>query len=193
MEENFNPEQSLALIDSMINKAKNKLADDGFLFIFWGWLVLAAAIIHYVTIKMEIDYGYFVWITLMPLGGIYSAIFGFRQNKKSNVKTYVDTYLSALWTAFGIALILTIGFMMWHGISTTYFFLMILYGIATYVTGGILSFTPLKIGSLFSFACAAISVFCNEADLLLVIAIAIFCSYVVPGHLLRMKFKSENV
>jgi hypothetical protein len=189
--DNFNPEQSLQIINGMINTAKNKLADDGFLFIFWGWLVIFASLIQYVTIKMDIDYGYFSWVILMPLGGIFSAIYGARQNKKEKVKTYIDSYLSYLWIAFGISLFIALGFMSVHGIKATYFFLMILYGIATMVSGGLLNFKPLVIGSIASFACAGISVFLNETDQLLIIAAALLFSYVVPGHLLRNKFKSQ--
>ena len=66
MENNLTPEQSLALIDNMINKAKNKLADDGFLLIFWGWLVAVSALIHFVCIKLQIEWGQYVWVTFMP-------------------------------------------------------------------------------------------------------------------------------
>ncbi|MCE3226243.1 MAG: hypothetical protein K0S32_794 [Bacteroidetes bacterium] len=190
--DNFNSEQSLQVINGMINTAKNKLADDGFLLIFWGWLVIIAAVSHYITIRLNIPYGYFVWIILMPLGGIFSAIYGSRQNKKQKVKTYIDSYLSYLWIAFGIALAISLGFMYYHGIKATYFFLMILYGIATFVSGGLLNFKPLVIGSIASFACAGISVFLGELDQLLIIAVALLFSYVIPGHLLRNKFKSQQ-
>lgn len=60
MENNdFNPTESMDIINKMINNAKSKLADDGFLFIFWGWLVTAAAMIHYVTLKLNIPHGEF--------------------------------------------------------------------------------------------------------------------------------------
>jgi hypothetical protein len=35
-ERKFSPEQSLALIQSMIDKAKNTAADDSFYFLLWG-------------------------------------------------------------------------------------------------------------------------------------------------------------
>lgn len=192
-EETFNPEQSLQVITSMINTAKNKLADDGFFFIFWGWLVLASALIHYFTLMFGIEYGYWVWPILMPLGGIVSAIYGYRQGKKNTVKTYIDTYLGYLWGGFGIVLLITLGFMPVHGIKVTYFFLMLLYGVATFISGGILNFRPLIYGSLCSFACAVASVFLGEADQLLIISVALFFSYIIPGHMLRAKFKSQNV
>lgn len=192
-EETFNPQESMQVISSMIITAKNKLADDGFALIFWGWLVTLSALIHYFTILLNIDYGYFVWPVLMPLGGIVSAYIGYKQGKKKKVKTYIDTYLSYLWIAFGVSLTITLIFMPLHGIKTTYFFLMVLYGIATLVSGGILNFKPLIVGSIFSFICAVVSVFLGEKEQLLIIAIALICSYIIPGHMLRSKFKSQNV
>lgn len=189
----FNPTESMQLINTMINTAKNKLADDGFLLIFWGWLVMVAALVHYAALKFNFEHGECVWAILMPLGGIFSAVYGYKQNKKKSVKTYVDTYLSYLWGAFGIAMVLTLISMPQYGIKVTYFMLMILYGVATFVCGGILNFKPLIIGSLFSFACAFLSNFCGEVDQLLVISLALLCSYVIPGHLLRSKFKSQHV
>jgi hypothetical protein len=191
-EETFKPEDSLALINSMINTAKNKLADDGFYFIFWGWLVLFSAMFHYITFKLGYEWGYYVWAILMPLGGIISAVYGFRQQKKEKAKTYIDTYLGYLWIAFGIAMILTLVFGPMHGIKHTYFFLMLLYGVATFVSGGLLNFKPLVYGSFFSFAFAILSVFAGEADQLLCISGALLFSYIIPGHLLRSKYKSQK-
>jgi hypothetical protein len=192
--ENFKPEESLRLIESMISTAKNKLADDGFHLIFWGWLVFSAAMIHYITVLMNIPYGYLVWPILMPLGGIISGVYGYKQGKKQKVKTYIDTYLSYLWGAFAIGMVVTLVCMPWHGVEQTYFCLMILYGIATFISGGLLNFKPLVYGSFFSFAGAVIAVFNGENEhLLLIISIALLFSYIIPGHLLRAKYKSENV
>lgn len=192
-EETLDPQQSLEVISKMIHTAKNKLADDGFHIIFWGWLVVASSMIHYVTLYLNINYGYLVWPVLMPLGGIVSAYIGYKQGKKKSVKTYIDTYLGYLWIGFGISLALTLFLMPSHGIKTTYFFLMILYGIATLVSGGILSFKPLIIGSMFSFACAVVSVFLGEPEQLLIISISLICSYIIPGHMLRAKYRSQHV
>ena len=80
-----------------------------------------------------------------------------------------------------------------HGIKPTYFSLMLMYGIATFISGGILSFKPLVIGSLIAFSSAIASVFIGEEEQLLMIAIALTGSYIIPGHLLRAKFKSQHV
>lgn len=148
--------------------------------------------IQYTTIKLNIDYGYWAWAVLMPLGGIFSAVYGYKEKKKKKVKTYVDVYLGYLWGAFGIGLVITLVCGAQFGIKPTYFSLMILYGLATFVSGGLLDFKPLVWGSLVSFACAVISVFLGEVDQFLMISLALIGSYVIPGHLLRSKFKSQQ-
>jgi predicted permease len=189
---NMEATESMAIINKMINNAKSKLADDGFLYIFWGWAVIAAAMIQYVSIKMGIDIKGWSWAIIMPLGGIFSAVYGYKQKKKQKVKSYVDNYLGYLWGAFGIGLVIILVFGEHHGIKVSYFALMILYGMATFISGGLLNFKPLVWGSLISFACAVVSTFLGDVDQLLIISIALLGSYVIPGHLLRAKFKSQN-
>ncbi len=190
MNENLSPEKSFETISAMINTAKNKLADDGFLFIFWGWLVCFSSLFHYVFIKLDIQGGEYVW-TLMPLGGIFSAVYAIKQNKRESVKTYVDDYLKYLWIAFGISLIIALLNMPTIGVKDTYFFFMILYGFATMVSGGILNFKPLIIGSIFAFICALASSYFGNAEQLLWIALSLICSYIIPGHMLRSQYKTE--
>jgi hypothetical protein len=82
---------------------------------------------------------------------------------------------------------------MWvHGVKTTYFFIMLLYGMATLVSGGILRFKPLIAGSFFSFAMAIVSVFAGYKEQFLCLAAALLFSYIIPGHLLRIQYKSQE-
>lgn len=187
----LNPKESLQLIGTMIENAKHKLADDSFQLIFWGWLVFSCAIINYVGIQLNSYYGYYVWPILMPIGGIVSYIEGRKQKQNEKVKTYVDTYLGYSWSAFIVATFIVLIFIGVHGVKITYFFLMILYGMATFISGGILNFKPLILGSLFSFAFAILSVFLNDNASFLCISGALLFSYIIPGHLLKSKFKSQ--
>mgnify|MGYP001553148231 CR=1 FL=1 len=125
MNENMMPEESLQIINSMINTAKNKLADDGFHIIFWGWLVTFCALTHYITLKLNIDWGGWVWM-LMPLGGIVSGIYGYKQGKTQKVRTHIDSYLGFVWGGFIIAMLVTLTFGYATGITSNYFLLMLL-------------------------------------------------------------------
>lgn len=191
-EKQLNPLESIQLIEKMIHSTKNKLADDGVLLIFWGWLVVVSAAINYVGLLFHFEMASLVWAILMPLGGIFSALYGRYQNKQRNIKTALDNYLSYLWGGFGIALAITLMFGFNFGIKPVYFSLMILYGLATFVSGGLLGFKPLIYGGVASFVCAIVSVFLGEMDQLLIIIVSLLSSYIIPGHLLRVKFKSQQ-
>ncbi|MCA6437418.1 MAG: hypothetical protein IM600_17450 [Bacteroidetes bacterium] len=188
----LNPNESIQLIEQMIRSTKNKLADDGVLLIFWGWLVVVSALVNYVGLQFQYENSGLVWAILMPVGGIFSALYGRYQNKQRNVKTALDGYLSYLWAGFGIALVITLVCGFSYGIKPVYFSLMILYGLATFVSGGLLGFKPLIYGGIASFICAVVSIFLSEMDQLLIIIIALLASYIIPGHLLRSKFKSQQ-
>lgn len=191
-EKELQPNESLALIESMINTAKNKLADDGFYIIFWGWLVFVAALINYFSWLFNIQAGFLVWPILMPLGGIFSYFWGRQRDQKEKVKTHVESYIHYIWLSFGIAMGIALLFIGVHGMKTTYFFLMLLYAIATFSTGGLLSFRPLIIGSIASFVLAIVSNFIPDRELLLCLALSLLCSYIIPGHLLKAKYQSQE-
>jgi hypothetical protein len=192
-EKELNPAESLSLITGMINTAKNRLADDGFLIIFWGWLVFAAALVNYISLALRSDLGYLVWPVLMPAGGIFTAVYSARKGRNNRVDSYTKSFLGYCWTAFLIALLITLSFLPLHGVQLTYFVLLLLYGIVIFITGGILNFRPLIIGSLFSFAFAVMAGLTGEKEQYLCIAAALLCSYIIPGHLLRSKYRSQNV
>jgi hypothetical protein len=78
------------------------------------------------------------------------------------------------------------------GIKASYFFILILYGMATMISGGILQFKPLVIGSILAFAVAAVSLFFGGVEQLLFICVSLLVSYIVPVHMLRSKYKSQN-
>lgn len=178
-EKDIYPEESLKIIQSMINTTKNKLADNGFLLIFWGWLVFISSILNYMLNLLHIEYGYLVWPILMPLGGIFTIIYSKLQNKKTHVITYVDSYLTHLWNAFAIVLVITIFALPFYGIKSSYLCLMLLYGFVTYVAGGLLDFKALKIGAMCSFVCAFISIFVGDSEQLLCLSFAVLGSYII--------------
>jgi hypothetical protein len=119
-------------------------------------------------------------------------IVGYKKGKKETVKTHMDSYLGFLWGGSGIAMAIALVCMTFEGIKTSYFCLMLIYGVATFVSGGLLKFKPLIYGSLFSFLFAIISIFSSDLNQLLCISGALLFSYIIPGHLLRAKYKSQH-
>lgn len=187
-EKEINPLESLDIIKNMITKTQRQYSDDSFYYMMWGWLVFVASISHFILIQLQIEQAPMVWL-LMPVGGVVSIIYGFKQNKKEKTKTYVSTYMSYLWCAMVIAMIIVLT-MAIRLEDKTYPVLILIYGIGTFVSGGLLNFKPLIIGGIICFVLSVVSFFMVFEYQLLFIAMAMLVSYIVPGHLLKAKFNN---
>jgi hypothetical protein len=103
--ENFSPEESLKVIQTMISQTKNSVADKSFYFLLWGWLV-------------------FIGATLL-------------------------------------------------------------------LTGRLLKFAPLVWGAVACWGLAILTTYVNTDTNILLMAVAILISYIIPGHLLRKAYKRQ--
>ena len=192
-EKDFSPEESLQLIQSMINKTKDAVAVDSFYLLFWGWLVFACCVVEYVLMEC---YQYpnhnFVWWT-MPLGGIVSAIYSARQAKKRKSTTYIEETLGFLWIAIGMSFFVMVFInVVSDAWKTAFTYYILMYGIGTFVSGNLIRFKPLVIGGILNFILAALSIKFNFANQLLIGALAILISYIIPGHLLRIRYNTKK-
>lgn len=194
-EKELSPHESLALIQSMINRTKDSVADDSFYFLLWGWLVFACCIGEYI-LKVQLNYAnhFIVWWS-MPLAGIISGIYGARQAKQQRVRSFIDTAVGYLWLAVALAffaVVLSNFFspaVAWQNAFSQY---ILLYAIGTFVSGSLLRFRPLVIGGAINFALATVSSHFSYDYQLLIGALAILTSYIIPGHLLRIKYRKAK-
>ena len=65
--------------------------------------------------------------------------------------------------------------------------IMVIYGIGTWVSGGILKFAPLIIGGVICWILAGMAFYFPFNIQLLLLAMSILLSYIIPGHLLKFK------
>lgn len=186
-EKQLTQEESLRIIHEMISAAKNDVKADAFIFLLWGWLVFVASIAQFILINMNSEWNSIPWM-LMPLGGIITAIYAFRQGKKDRTKTNVTESLKYTWIAFTVALLIIMFFN-----SMTFLqvlpCIMVLYGMGLFLSGGALKFKPLIWGGIFCWACAIAGFEVQNMYQLLILAVAVFGGYIVPGYLLQMNNK----
>jgi hypothetical protein len=189
----FTPQESLELIKNMIESTKGKVADDSFYFLFWGWLVFACCLIQYIMkVQLQMEQHYWVWF-LMPIGGVITAIYGSKKAKTVKVKGFVDDAMNYLWTSIVLSFIVMVIINSYNeGWKVAFTYYILLYAIGTYVTGSLIRFRPLIIGGLINFVLAAVSNRFSFDNQLLLGAFAILCSYIIPGHLLRLRFKQQK-
>lgn len=176
----------LDLIQEMVNQSRNRISEGSIFYLLWGWLVvIAAAINYYLLVFLEHQYHWLAWPVLMSLGGILSGIIGYKQERESKVKTYIDRAINNLWIAFTISLILMLVAMVQYGPQPIYPMIIILYGLGTFVSGGILKFKPLVYGGILCWLIGSVAVYANFSEQLLLLIAAVIGSYIIPGYLLR--------
>lgn len=195
-EERFSPEQSLQLIGTMINKAKGRFSENGHLYLLWGWAVLVCSITQFILMKyVKWENHYLVWLS-MWLVLIYQAIYLSRRKKKEKVRTYTDEIIAVVWITF-VVLMFLFGFLFGSLLGGEYYrFInpgfLTLYGMPTVLSGTILRFRALIIGGVSCWLLAILSVFIPYDYQLLLLAVAVVCAWIIPGYLLRKRFKNQH-
>ncbi len=192
--QNFNPNEQLRVIREMIEKTKKETAENGWSLIMWGWLIFISAFSAYTLAAMGYgEISWYPWPILMPLGGIIQFVVEYKNTKRQKVRTYVERAIGWLWIGCGGAMFF-IGFVAlpagiiqsWEAIAP----IMCLFsGIGTMVTAKIINWNLLFYGSLLWFVAVGVMIFIPPFYHVLVMGITIIPAYLVPGYILRNKYK----
>ena len=192
-EEKFSPQQSLQLIQSMINMTRQDMSDNSIYFLVWGWITFIACTGQFLLKHIaQYEQHYQVW-WLIIFGIAFSIYKGIKEGKTRKAKTYVGDSMKYLWMGMGISyfvlsMILTkIG---WN--SAVFPFFIMMYGLGTFISGNIIQFRPLVIGGIIAWVLAIGSVYVDYDYQMLFGAAAILFSYIIPAYMLRYKNKSVN-
>jgi MFS family permease len=105
MDTNFNHEQSLSLINEMINRARNNVKQEGtYSLMYWGYMTALLAIINYVLLQTLNDpnQSFWIWVLMLP-AGLGSYFIERRADKRKLVKTHLDKIASIVWFGFLIS------------------------------------------------------------------------------------------
>ncbi len=192
-EENFSPEQSLRLIQSMISKTKQTMSDNSIHFLVWGWITFLACTTQFILKHIyQYEKHYMVWLVTI-VGIIFSNYQARKVDKTVKAKTYLDENMGYLWIGmaacfFVLGLILT---KLGWGTSVFPFYIM-LYGLGTFVSGSFLKFRPLIIGGITAWVLAIGATFASYDYQMLFGAAAILISYIIPAYMLRHRNKIAN-
>ncbi len=184
--------ESMQLIASMINRAKNRFGETGILYILWGWVVLICCLVQFTALYFfDNQDAYYVWYVTW-LAPIFQVIYMRKIRKKRTTKTYTGEIINFVWVVFIICTTLLI-FTLIHlkaysGINPA---VLVMYGMPTLLSGIILKFKPLRIGAI---CCWILSIFAALVEYefqLLFIGLAVIVAWIVPGYLLKIRLKKE--
>lgn len=195
-ENNFSPQQSLQLIESMINRAKDKFAEDGFMYLVWGWLVLVCSILQFVLLHIvKYPQHYIVWLATIP-AFVYQFFYVRKKRRQQTVITYTGYIVGFVWITFVVVMIL-LGFLVGFLTTGEYYshiihILLAVYGMPVFLTGVIIRFKPLIYGGIACWVLCIISTFIPVYDYqFLLIPTAMLLAWIIPGYMLRAKYKSQ--
>lgn len=188
------PEQGIRIIETMLSRTQQKLQTNGFMYRFWGYLVLAAALIHYAGMTIWNNQSFsLVWAIMMPVGGLISWYIGRKESRKKEVRTYMDQVLMDVLTSFFVCMGFSLLFgMSFAGWNISYAFVLLSYGSWLYISGGMLKFRALKAGGIINWIAGAACFFFTGPQCLLILAAAVLAGYIIPGHLIQQQYTREH-
>lgn len=190
MEKQLSSSESLALISEMIQKAKKEAAGDGsFQLLLWGWVIALCNFGHFTLAKLGYAMPYVVWLAVIP-AVIWSFVHEFKKRKASRVKTHLDDFLGQLWIAVFTGMVIILSFMPVLEFRHNPIIL-ILAGVGVFVTGAIIKDKSVKLGGLVLFLGSIVGFLQPVDEQYLVAGIAMILGYLVPGYVLKNKFKSR--
>lgn len=192
-QDNFSPKDSLQLINNMINQAKNRFSENGFLYLLWGWLILFCSIGHFTLLHLKwINHPEIIWASTW-VAVIFQIIYLVKTKKKEKVKNYSDNIIGYIWTSFGATMLIIALLLNRYDVwLMLYSVLLMLYGIPTFLSGVVMQFKPLRIGGIICWLLAIASTFLPVIYGLLLVAAAVVAAWIIPGYLLRKKYNQQN-
>ena len=175
--------QSIEIIETMLRESKKSLHRNSFYFLIWGLLLVPAGIAEYYLFGT--DRFWLIWPVVGIIGGLISTIYGIKEGKRTGVETASDRIYSYTWGAFIFTLIFIIVYTQLNNLPPHAMILM-LAGMATFISGGIAKFNPFIYGGIALGTGAIMCAFLIDVPYHgLVFAGSILLGYVIPGFILR--------
>ena len=179
--------ESLELITSMINTAKNSYIESGVGPLFWGVLITFCSLANYAQVQYHFYIGFDVW--LLSLFGLVPQIFyAWRSSKRVKFKSREESTINFIWVTFAICIFM----LSFHGQKVNapheMALYMMVYGIPTFITGGVRKFLPMIIGGIICWICSIASYYTGFANNLLLMAVCSISAWLIPGIILRRRY-----
>ena len=190
-EETFSEKESLRLITEMIGKAKCSYVSKGIASMVWGVLIVICSLITWSEIQFKYSIGFNVWL-LVFFALLPQIFFSVKEKRTKNFTGHEEVASRFVWTAFAISIFITSFYDSKYGSLESSTLFMMLYGIPTFITGGMFNFKPMIVGGLICWALSAISVYTPPAtDMLLMASCGLF-AWLIPGIILWNRYQKQQ-
>ncbi|MDZ7777775.1 MAG: hypothetical protein U5L09_20250 [Bacteroidales bacterium] len=187
----FTPKESFEVINEVISGAKARMSENGFVYLFWGWLISLCALGQFVLLQTGYaDINYYPYFITIP-GAIYTAIHEARKHRSERSPNYTSNIMSAIWITAG-ANMLIVGFLFSPVLqSSPVPHILIILALATVASGAALKFQPLIWGGIVCNLAGIAAIFIGYAYHPLFVILGIVAADLIPGYILRNKSKNS--
>jgi hypothetical protein len=208
METKFTEQQSFAVINEMIDRARNNIQKNSANnMVYNGYAVALVAVANFILLHLLPDadknMSFMVWWLMIPSACIDHFIKR-RIDRSAIVKTQIDGAISQLWRGFSISIII----LLFSLFSVCYFFqdwsfclfitpfIMIIVAMAEFAMAKMCRFKPFFWGAVCFWTGAILCAFSvcvlKRGDIhFLVLAVCMIIGFVIPGYQLNKKSKEH--
>ncbi len=221
-EEHLSKEESLALITSMIQKAKSSYHESGTSILLWGSAVTIASLVSYLKAEFQFNIGFDIW--LLVLAAIIPQIFiSIKERKNKQFQSHTDIAVNAVWLVYAFTIFgLVIYQMIVPGAAAEIFktegwtlmkhytdinkpdeiiapfvpsffsIYLLVFAFPTLINGIIKNFKPMIIGAFITYALFVLSCFTAFKYDMLSGAITAMVCWFIPGIILRKRYNRQK-
>ena len=179
-EQTLETQESLQIIEEMIQRARFNFSQGSFYFIFWGLLLIGAALWQQFYPG---DMSWIGWPIAGIIGGVGSGLYGARSDNSRRMM-HLDKMYTAIWVVFFITIIFLIVGFVGKGINPNGY-IMIIAGLPTLLTGLVLKFKPLQYGGVGFWILGIISIYFLEEWSSMIYAVSMLQGYLIPGFIMK--------
>jgi len=196
-EKNLTEEESMLIIQQMINTAKHEQKDNGVGWILWGWLLLLVSVLTYINLYTRWFSTYYFWTyfgILSLLLILYSVVKYYFFRKGERARTYTGELFQKLNVGFFITIMFII-FSMNTGLNPMKGFPLLigLYGFWILIYGTALDFKPSIIAAYITWGLGFAGFFVHSFETIMLLhGSAALVGYIIPGHIAYAEFKKLN-
>ena len=189
-EKELKPEESLQIIEKMIQRTKGNIHASSFYFLLWGWVILIGSAGHLILERLtDFTKPYLIWLIIIP-AIIANIAYGMRHGRKNRFSTHLDFVNFMIWMAFLISYFITLIFMKEINYKV-YPIIYLLAGNATFLTGIVIKFKPLIFGGIIFWIAVICQFLMPQNYVEFVSPIAIILGYLIPGYMLKSYSKKN--
>lgn len=179
-EQTLTGEQSLELITSMINQAKNDYYDTGVSALLWGSVIIFCSLVTYANQYLQWAALNYIWF-LTIAAVVPQVIISIREARRRRYKSYQSDLIGGVWLSYAIAVFLFSYLAYALHIREDAPIYLTLFGIPTFATGFGRRFMPMILGGLACWLFAILAVFIHYPNALFLLAAGALLAWFIPG------------